>query len=551
MRRFFLGTAALLSVAAPALAAPVGFWTEPALERQQHRLWPKMTQDAIAEHLSQIPDRIGSRALTQGAKALLLAPVSLPSSDEEAVSNESALTALRLQKLLAMGGLSEAKTLADAIDLDQEPEPAVMDQVLLAQLAMGGKQAACLDLLAYQSETPESYEALSETTRGLTQTCVYNESDAKDLPDWPTMPQLARAAIGKMTYTLADLAKMSDHEAALIAYHPNAALIDSYGDNDESLSRAYRGLKPFKQSLVIWGPNTTPSLQWKLIPYALRHDFIKPAKAAEIYQKGPALKEEGTVPVETAKAAAKDKPAYARLPVYYKTLSSYKTDPAPTGEMATDILASGTTYSLYGLLPFTSYFDNLNLKDLTKRSAYTASLALALDGRSAFGNAGAVEPAESPWILGVLSRDVNLEGGAYDVWHTENFDTLAGLAPGLGDRLFLLLRSIDPDSGKKSEAISLYENKKSLTEPHNYVMHDELALSKAEDSVNDGAVGPALVALTQANGNISPDRLDPKGMEAMNRMLNELGLTHLAKKLVMESLVFRMQSVAPIGETTN
>lgn len=549
MRNALLLTATLALTASPVLAAPVGFWTDRALEQQQSRLWPKMSEDEIVAQVTNIPDRIGSRGLTQEAKALLLAPVAPAAAKDEDAQSGAMLTAARLQKLLSMGGLAEAKRLADSIDLDEEPEPIVMDQVLMALIAMGGKEAACLDLLAYKSETPDRYEALSDSLKGMTPICTYNGTGDTP-PDWPGMPHLSRAAVGKTTFTLRDLKDMSDMEAALLTNHANAALIDSYGDDDDALTDDVRALSPFKQALVLWSPNATSSLQWKLIPYGLRHDFISADRAAALYKKGPPLGDQN-IPVATAKAEAKDKPAYARLPIYYKTLKSYKTDPAPVSDLVTDILASGTTHSLYGLLPFTEYFDGIDLKTLTKRSAFTAALTLALDGKNAYGNAGTAEPDESPWILGVLLRDQAFDEAGLEVWHTENFETLAALNPGLEDRVSLLLRSIAPDSGKESGVISLYENKKDLTENQNYVMHDGLALSKAEDSVKDSAVGPALVALTQANGNISPDRLDPKGMEAMNRMLNEIGLTHVAKTLAMESLVFRMKSVAAIGETKN
>lgn len=548
MRSFIFVLLFGVTLASPAAAAAIGFWTDSALEQQQNRLWPKMDAADIAEQLAQIPDRIGSRSLTQSAKALLMAPLIVPTKEEDENNSGAPLITLRLKKLLAMGGLAEAKRLADALDLDATLEPAIMEQAFLAQIAMGGKQAACLDLLAYKSETPEHYEALNEDTRGLTRICTHGQ-DKKALPDWPDMPHLARAAIGTMTYTLRDLAEMGDHEAALITHHPNAALIDSYGDNENDLSKTYRALPPFKQALVLWSPNAAPSLQWKLIPYGLRHDFITPDRAGEIYQKGPVLAELN-VPVETAKAATKGKPAYARLPIYYKTLKSYKTDPAPTQTLITDILASGTTYSLYGLLPFTPYFDDIDLKSLTPRSAYTAALVLGLDGQSASGDAGTVEAAESPWVLGVLLKDQSFDPAAFDLWYEKHYETLAALAPGLGDRLPLLIQSLATDSGKESETISLYDNKKGLTEGGDYVMTDELALSKAEDSVKDGAVGPFLVGLAQANGNTSPDRLDPKGMVTMTRMLDDMGLMPVAKKLVMESLVFRMK-LSSNGETTN
>ena len=79
-------------------------------------------------------------------------------------------------------------------------------------------------------------------------------------------------------------------------------------------------------------------------------------------------------------------------------------------------------------------------------------------------------------------------------------------------------------------------------------MHDVLALSRAKQFADDKAVGPMIIALANADGNIRPDLLDPQGMVEMIRLLNDSGLTQSAKTLAMESLVFKMSVTTADGE---
>lgn len=515
-------------------AALPGVWTEDSLQSYEGVLWSDMNVADVGKAVAAMPDRIGSRALNQLAKSLILAPASVKDAPEAAAMDE--VTVQRLQKLLDMGALREAKLLeGERSDDDTPPAPVLMDASLLALLANNEKEGACLDLLAYKSGSPDSYKALGEQTHMLDGYCLADNAVPDDVEG---MPLLTRAEHHPIVVPMEAFDDLSDLEAALIAYHPNVTL------GEETPSRAaelFPHMDPLKQALILRSPRTQAAILFRLVPYGLRHDLISIADTKEIFDRAAISGK--TIPVTEAKVQAKDKNGYERLPLYYKTLASYgKGDTPPLGDLATDILAAGLTSNLYDLLPFSGYLDNLDLGTQTPRSGFAAALVLGLNGQSTMGAKGSVTPEDSQWILSAILQDTPYDDVAFSTWNEKNARTLEGLSSGLKDRLFLMLRTIAGPSADKNPILSHYDNKKWLTGADNYVMHDDAALEKAESSAKSNDIGGMIIAIVHANDNNAPDRLNPAEMVELIGLLNDTALTRTARKLAMESLVFKMEA---------
>ncbi len=520
-------TAHAIAFATPPNTAPMdaavvnGIWIDDGLKHLEGTIWPDMSAEEITEILNTVPERNGSRTLNKLMKAVIASPVTLPEGEDD-------LTALRLKKLLAMGGIDEAKELATSLD-DDSMSPAVLDQTILTLLANGGKEAVCLDLLAYKSDSAEKFAALADDTKALVDECT------------------APATTTKTSYTLSEFKELSDVAAAQAAWNANGSIVEDEDMTGIKVFEAFRDLSPFKQSLIMHSPYAAVSIQWRMLPFSVRHDLVDVDQASQIYM-GAAISGQN-IALADVRAKAKDQSGFQRLPLYYKTLKSYTKDvQPPVSELATDILASASTYDMYGLLPFVSYFDDVDLSTLSSRKAFVAALALGLEGDSPTGSDGKIDPSESPWILTVLTHDQAFTEAGFDTWANAHLDTLLNIAPRLKTRLFLLLDEISGETGKSSAYIKHYDNTKSLTPQENYVMHDVLALSRAKQFADDKAVGPMIIALANADGNIRPDLLDPQGMVEMIRLLNDSGLTQSAKTLAMESLVFKMSVTTADGE---
>lgn len=524
-----------IGFSAPSGAATLpGFWTEESLESYAEILWPGMNAVDVGHAVEAMPDRIGSRALNQLAKSLILAPA--PVTDDADGATMDTVTAQRLRKLLAMGALDEAKRLEGIRSNDDAPPTAsLVDTNILVLLANNEKEGACLDLLAYKSESPDSYAALSEQTHTLDDYCLADSAAPANVKGFPL---LTRAESQPIVVPLRAFDGLSDAEAALIAYHPNVTLGE---ETPEQAASLFPKMSPLKQALVLHSPRAQTAILFRLLPYGLRHDLISLDDAKAIFDRAAISGK--AIPAIEARIQAKDLTGYQRLPLYHKTLASYgKGDTPPLGDLATDILAAGLTSNLYALLPFTFYLDNLDLGTQTPRSAFAAALVLGLNGQSTMGSKGNVTPDESHWILSAILRDVPYSDMAFSAWHEKHARALGGLSKSLQDRLFLMLRTIAGEDADKNPILSHYDNKKWLTGVDNYVMHEDEALKKAESLAKDNDIGGMIIAVMQANNNNAPDRLNPAEMVELVGLLNDTALTRTARKLAMESLVFKMEA---------
>lgn len=512
-----LATALLCSslIAAPALAADSpGVWQNQRLEGISQAIWDVKNPDDIIKTISQLPDNTGSRALNQLVKALLLAPVSIPDAQDDL----EPLTAMRLQKLLEMGGLNEAKTLTNLIDTEEPLGPVLMDQVLLALVASNTKEAACLDLLAYQSDTPDQFARLSDGAKTVLQDCLKKKpADASPKKD----------------YSFAELKDLGPWESAL-AIAGDAFSIKAEGN----VAADFGALTPFQQALIMHSAAISPRLQWRLMGDVLRHDYITLSQAQDIYMRADLPNNMSATDV---RKMVSSKSGFERLPFYYKSLSSDKSgDPALVKGLATPIAAAGVTYDLYALLPFQTYLGQLDMKTLSTRSAFINTMGIYLDGGTLADLNQRPEPKDAAWIFTALSGEQSYNGADLDIWAEQNLDLLSGIAPELRAKLAKRFEGTLNQNKNKSTFFLDYVNKKSLTDSANYVMHDDKALSQAESFGSDGAVGPMLVQLALAGKNTNPDRLDPEGMMRINRLLEKSGLTQTAHRLLVETLVFRM-----------
>ncbi len=522
--------------AALVVASPVFAAESPGLVQGDHLknltkpLWDDMSLTEITDSIGQLPDDTGSRALNQLVKAALLAPITLPGAEKEepkdgeektvdahSVEAET-ITALRLQKLMEMGGLNEAKKLVDLIDSETITSPELKEQVLLALVASNTKQAACIDLLAYQSEEPEDFEKLSAGPKAVLADCLKTS---------------AAKAAAKKDYSLAELKDLGPWESALTIAGDLFAI-----KAEGNVSADYAALSPFQQSLIMQSAGISPRLQWRLMGPALKHDYVTVTQAQDIYNRADLAKDLSATDVRKLVSA---KPGFERLPSYYKALSSDKgAHPEMPKDLATPIAAAGITYDVYALLPFQPYLTQLDMSSLSVRSAFINTLAIYMDGGSLADINQKPKPSDSAWVFSVLNGEQEATPADADMWASKNLDLLSGMAPELESKLVQRLQDIVAEDGNKSGLLTDYVNKKSLTPEGNYVMHDDTLLKEAESLGSEGAVGPMLVQLALAGRKTNPGRLDPEGMMRMNRLLEKTGLTATAHKLFAEGLVFRM-----------
>lgn len=543
-----LGAAILVATPSFAAESP-GLVPGTDLKSLTAPLWHGMKAADVKAALNALPDDTGSRAMNQLVKAAILAPITLPdaapakaskntdSEDDTAEApkmdkDAEEVTAIRLKKLLEMGGLNEAKMLVDVIDTDTIATPELKEQVLLALVASNTKQAACIDLLAYRDDAPEDFAKLPDGARTVLEDCL-KPATAPDAPHT------------KKNYSFDELKALGPWESAL-AITDDAASISASGN----VVADFNALSPFQQALVIGSPAMSPRLQWRLIGQALRHDFITARQAGDIYNRAEAAVA-STNPTELRRAVSA-KPGFERLPYYYKALSSDKSGGGDLIKaLATPVGAAGVTSDIYALIPFTPYLPQLDMSTLAARSAFINTLPVYMNGGSLADINQKPAPKDAAWIFTVLEGEQAPAATDIDMWAEKNKSLLAGIAPQLEDRLAQRLHAMMEKNENKSTWLKDYVNKKSLTESRNYVMHDEQALSEAESLGSEGAVGKMLVQLALAGKKSSPDRLDPEGMMRMTSLLEKTGLTQTAHKLIAEELVFHMApSASSMGNNT-